>query len=81
VSAAQEEREGVRHLAEAEAHIMLSDALTYYAERRTMGNPKGWGHVLRVVDSAISNGVYGGLSKQERDYCRGVIAGLAKAEG
>lgn len=39
-----------------EANPILANALEYYAERRTMNNPKGWDHVLRIVNHHIENG-------------------------
>lgn len=40
----------------APANPVLGHALAYYAERRTMNNPKGWDHVLQVVNHAIEAG-------------------------
>jgi hypothetical protein len=50
---------------------ILADALIYYAERRPMNNPKGWDHVLRVVEDAIAKGVYGDGPHDEARTSRG----------
>lgn len=62
------------------ANAILADALAYYAERRTMNNPKGWAHVSRVVESAISRGLYAAVPGTAKDHARAVLATLVAAE-
>lgn len=59
---------------------ILADAMRYYAQRRPMNNPKGWAHVLRVVDSAISRGLYDEVPETEQAAARAVLTALVNAE-
>lgn len=59
---------------------ILGDALTYYAERRSMNNPKGWTHVLRKVEQAIESGLWTTASADHIDGAREVLRTLVAAE-
>lgn len=63
----------------ARANILLAEALRYYAERRTMNNPKGWAHVTRKVESAIEGDLYQ-TTEAEREEARAVMRALVDHE-
>lgn len=75
---AQSSGRGADHAREAENPI-LGMALDYYAERRTMNNPKGWDHVLRVVNDQIEKGQIR-ASMVQVDHARRVLSALARDE-
>ncbi len=60
-----------------EGDPVLIDAVRYYAERRTMNNPKGWDHVHRKVSQAAAAGAYG---DRPTGPALATIAALAEAE-
>lgn len=68
----------------AEDNPLLTEALRYYAERRAMDNPKGWAHVLRVLDHAIDAGAFvvrgTPVSEAQVDEARIVLTHLAEVE-
>jgi hypothetical protein len=64
----------------AEDNPLLAEALRYYTSRRSMGNPKGWAHVLRVLDRAVAAGALVGTEAQV-DEARSTLTQLAATEG
>lgn len=60
-----------------EVDPVLIDAVRYYAERRTMNNPKGWDHVHRNLSQAAAAGAYG---DRPTGPALAAIAALADAE-
>lgn len=60
---------------------VLADSLRYYWERRSMGNPKGWDHVLRIVNRAAEAGFWdGSATPAQIEDARHVLADLHEAE-
>lgn len=59
---------------------ILTDALAYYASRRTMNNPKGWAHVERVLNRTITGGFYVHVGADQVQQARDVLSILAAAE-
>lgn len=47
-----------------EPNPVLEDAYRYKAERGQMNNPKGWGHVLRQVEGAVSRNPWSATVEQ-----------------
>lgn len=58
---------------------ILGDALAYFAQRRTLNNPKGWAHVLRVTESAVTGGIYDATDPQTTEALA-VLRHLAATE-
>lgn len=63
-----------------DANPVLADALVYYAERRTMNNPKGWAHVLRVVNRAAAQNFWPTATDEQIEDARRVLADLHASE-
>jgi hypothetical protein len=61
------------------ANPIVADALTYYAERRSMADPKGWDHVQRVVERALAAGFWPDVTAEQVAFARDVLAALAPA--
>lgn len=61
------------------ANPLLAEALRYYAERRTMNNPKGWAHVLRVINRAIKANLYP-VTDEQITEARTILGTLIAAE-
>ena len=62
----------------SEPNPILVDARRYYAERRNMGNPKGWAHVLRKVDYAIATSMpWSDATEEHAIHARRVLSRLA----
>lgn len=58
-----------------QANPVLLDALRYHEERRTMNNPKGWGHVHRAVSR--SRAAYPSATDEQYAEALAVLALLA----
>lgn len=67
---------------------VIDEALKYYLGRRSMVNPKGWDHVLRVIQRAgdedgkvlASSGLPPGSSQAEYDEAIAFLTVLADGE-
>lgn len=70
----------VRRGKSSELNRILQDAREYHLERRSMNNPKGWKHVLRVAADAGIHNVYKGIEPEHSRIAFKVLVRLARLD-